>query len=248
MAIKFESVFVIPKRQLLLAAKAAVFGISLWLLAKGGFGFFDLVAFWIIAAILYFKPMFNSAALLRSFIVLVILSPIAVSTLDAGARYPFFFAVLLAVLFFVLLLIKQNLVVDKVSWHYFLLLSLFYTLFMLFFSASSTFILRSLLVVVAALFLLKEFWRFRSIPEAASFSLLDLVVGLSLFELLWAIGLLPLGFLNAAAAALLVLFFMLEVSHLSLAKMLHRRALLVRFCICAALLLVVFLNTSWYMP
>ncbi|KKW47746.1 MAG: hypothetical protein UZ00_C0001G0002 [Parcubacteria group bacterium GW2011_GWA1_60_11] len=204
-----------------LALKGLAFGLG-WLWLPGWL-------FALLALFLYFKPLFQPGKLLRSFFVLLGLS-LGFSAL-APALLPLFsgigelLAAFLAALFFLLMGIKDLAFVHRSGRYLLLYAGLFLGVFMLsFWYAAPRDALR--LLLVAALFLAASTLLFREflgvmrdnlflgVPgteEAASVwdewkrrRVLVWALAFLVFQLFWAVNLLPIGFLMQAALLLLL--------------------------------------------
>jgi len=152
--------------------------------------------FFLAAASVYFysQPLFNSRAQLRSFLVFMGMAPaVAKAAPLALPALPF--------LFYLILGLKQLVLLNRELWRQFLNLALFYIIFLVLFSINPLNFRLAAGPAFLAIFLL---WRdFFSTPASLALTLVNL-------ELLWVIGLLPLGFLNAANLLWLMTFSLLE--------------------------------------
>lgn len=204
-----------------LALKGCAFGAG-WLWLPGWL-------FALLALFLYFKPFFQPGKLLRSFLVLLGLA--AGFSALTPALLPFFsgigelFAALLAGLFFLLMGIKDLAFVHRTGRYLLLYAGLFLGVFVLsFWYAAPRDLLRLFLVtalfLTASTFLFREFLGvmrdnlFLGVPgteEAASVwderkrrRLLVWALAFLVFQLFWAVNLLPIGFLMQASLLLLL--------------------------------------------
>ncbi len=247
MAIKLRSVLKIRRQPLLLTVRALLFTVSLWLLADGDFSVFQLAAFVVIAAALYLQPVFHTLLLLPSFLALLITAPIAMSVFGPQMPLPFLLAAFFGVLFYILLGIKQIVFINRAKLHQALHLGLFYIMGLLFFAAPAGehFIGRSLLLGVLLYLLLREFFAVRELAATPRLKLICAITAFLMVESVWAIGLLPLGFLNAAGAALVLLFLFEELVTQSFKGPLIKRVVTHELIAAALLLLTIFAFSNW---
>lgn len=250
MAIKLKSVLRIRKQPLLLAVRAFLFAISLWLLADRAFSSIQLIAFIIIGAVLYFTPVFQTLLIFPSFLVLMTVSPIAMSVFGPQLSYPSLLAGFFGVLFYVILGVKQVVFVSRAKLHHALHLALFYFMGILFFAApgGDFFVSRSLLFALLGYMLVREFLIIRSGERSARIKLMSALITFSLVEAVWALSLLPIGFINAAGALLVFVFTLEEIVMLSIKKILTRRALLLELSTFFVLLITIFSFSTWALP
>jgi hypothetical protein len=247
MAIKLKSALKIPRQQLLLVVRALVFTTSLWLLADRDFSPFQLSAFILIGAVLYFTPVFQTLLIFPSFLALMILGPIAMSVFGAQIEYPSLLAGCFGILFFIILGIKQVVFVSRVKLYHVLHLALLYGMSILFFAAPSGdwFIVRSLAFALLTTLLFREFLFIRASERGAGAKLFSAVFSLLCVEALWVISLLPIGFINAAGVLLVLIFSIEEVAVLSLKAGLNRRSLMLELITGVALIATIFIFSNW---
>jgi len=169
MVTKLKSALRIPRQQLLLAVRAAVFASSLWLLADREFSTFQLAAFIIIGAVLYFTPVFQTLLIFPSFLALMIIAPIAMSVFGPQVDYPLLLAAFFGLLFYLILGIKQVVFVSRIKLHHALHLALLYGISILFFAAPGAdwFVARSLALGLLVYMLVRELFLFQGMPLGA---------------------------------------------------------------------------------
>ncbi len=250
MAIKLKSVLKIQKQQLLLLIRAVLFATSLWLLADQDFSALQLLAFVIIGAVLYFIPVFQTLLVLPSFFVLMTISPIALSVFGPQVSYPSLLAAFFGLLFYILLGIKQFVFVARIKLHQALHLALLYCVSILFFAApgGDWFVTRSLLLAFFAYFLIREFFLIRGFAKDAQMKLTSALIAFVLVEFVWAINLLPIGFINAAGVLLVLLFTLEELLVFALRDTLTRRELVLELSTCFTLIATIFAFSNWTLP
>ena len=233
MATKLKSVLKSP--QLLLALKAVAFGI--------GLNFLPAALFVPLAILLYAIPFFRTIELIRPLSVLVVVSLLALRTVNRW-DYSLFLVVYFAFLFYLILGIKDLVMIKRAGWYRFLNLALVHMILLLFFYYNQEFFLIKLVLVFCALlFLLKELLKNRLVVWLLAFLMTQSI---------WAIGLLPVGFINAANFGLLAYFIMLDLAEYQLsgpayrqAGYLPRRRILTDVTIFVLLALLIFATSRW---
>lgn len=191
MATKLKLVLKSP--QFALAFKALIFGAFLALAKLGGFSILSTSVFILVAVVLFTRPLFRTFDHFVSLLVLVGLA-IFVSN-SSNEAYFGLVLVYFSVLFYILLGIKDLILIKRVEWHKFFNAALSYPVFLLFFYYSQAVALPRIILAFLAIFvLLEDLFRKRVFTWAIS---------LIIIEIIWAIGLLPIGYLNSANLALL---------------------------------------------
>jgi len=235
MAARLKSLLKNPRSALLL--KAFIFG-GFLILAKG----------WAlpVAILLYAKPIFNTFAFLTSFLLLMILSVSLINSVQSG----WFFVLAatgLASIFYLILGMKNLVFIHRDRWNYVLHILLFYSTFVLFFltDKSSWFFLKSLGVFAIAILLFREFLKtaVENFPKRRG--LIGWALALIVWEALWAINLLPIGFLNSAnlAAALVFILSDLTINHFR--GTLNQRIVYSELALFAVLVLLILATSRW---
>ena len=153
------------------------------------------VIFFIGAFLLYARPLFRTLEFLIPLLALLPIASISSSLLQD--TYYFWPAIgYLSFLFLILLGIKDLVLVKRIFWESVLRLGLAYASFLVFFYYSQSYFLASLILLfLFILFLLRFSLKQRVFYWAIAFLLLEGV---------WAISLLPVGFISSATLALLV--------------------------------------------
>lgn len=187
-----------------LVLKAAIFS-ALLLLA--GSHWWWVILFIPASFYFYFRPSLNSGQFILSFLVLLITSLFFINS-SLITHYPLLITLFFGFLFFLLLGVKNLIFVKRQLFYDVFESLLFLTIFTSFFRAenASLFFGKYLLVFFAVAFLLKEFLIF-STEDFRNSSKKNLIVygtAFLILQLVWAIALLPLGFLNAASLVLLI--------------------------------------------
>lgn len=229
----------------LLALKGALFGAS-WLLFPGWL-------FLLAALALYFKPLFQPGKLFRSFLVLLAASFAArglapeLELMFSGAAY--FLALYLGGLFFFLMGIKDLAFTHRLNRYFTLYGGLFlavlvFSFWHLYYPEPFRFLTVSLLFAAASVFLFREFLGL-VLEDRKRRRLLVWTLALLTFELFWAAGLLPIGFLSQAALVLLFIILGTELLREHLAGALTRTYVLRAVTVLIFAVLGIFAASSW---
>lgn len=250
MEIKLKSVLKIRKQPLLLAVRALLFSTSLWLLADREFSGFQLIAFIIIGAVLYFIPVFQTLLVFPSFLTLMIIGPIAMSVFGSQVAYPSLLAGFFGLLFYIILGIKQVVFLNRLKLHHTLHLGLFYFMSILFFAApgEDLFVIRSLSFAALSYLLLREFFLIRGFTRNSRLRLMSALGSFVIVEGVWVLGLLPIGFINAAGALLVLLFIIEELLTFAHEGRLNKRLVLQELTVFVLLLITIFSFSTWSLP
>jgi hypothetical protein len=219
-----------------LVLKALAFSVVLSLIRFMGGGFLISALFFLISAVLYFTPPFNSVNFFASFIVLSVTARIAIAGLSTGI---FTLGLLFfGLVFYLLLAVKDLALLKRNWWHFILHLMLTYLVFLVFFyyySQSPPFL--STVLFLGILFLSLE--RFKT-PF-----ILPAIIGLITVEVAWTIGFLPLGFINSAGVLTLASFFLGELIANTKKGTLSPKTTLTNLSVAVLILLIIFISTRW---
>lgn len=247
MAIKLKLHLPVPQSALLL--KTILFGGSLGFAKAEGLGFFPIALFLAVALIVYLRPAFRPFQFAASWCALVILS-LGMAAIFSRALLWVPAIIISSLLFAVLVGVKDMHLVYRREWHCVLHLAFAYELFALLFLREE---LRSsplLLLGVFALllFLLLEYLTVNERGMVATPSLRASVAGaLSLLtlEMLWAVRLLPLGFINAANAVFIFFFVAHGITIRAFEKTLTRKSLFTLVSLFVVLFCLVLFTSHW---
>jgi hypothetical protein len=200
--------------------------------------------------VLYFTPVFQTLLVFPSFLVLMIISPIAMSVFGPQIAYPSLLAAFFALLFFFILGIKQVIFVSRTQIHHALHLALVYCASLLFFAAPGTdwYVIRSLAFAFMLYLLVREFLIIRNAQRGQAVKLMSATISFMLIEAVWVVSLLPIGFINAAGILLVCAFTLEELVTRSMQQTLTRSALATELATLVALLLTIFIFSSWTLP
>jgi hypothetical protein len=234
-----------------LALKSAVFSIFLFF---AGLNWLAWILFAVLSVCFYFKPALNHKRFLWSFSALFACSLIILSKIDL-LGYRIWAVIFFGALFFLLLGVKNLAFINRQGIYHiingFLLLAVFLSFFVS--DKSEWFVLKYLLAGLAVYLLSREFlaffWKENKKEEVYSgeqFILLSsLIVAFLAMEVIWAVALLPIGFLNSSALALA---FMLVLQDFLLNYSIggiNPRLILRNITVFALLCLAIFAASGW---
>jgi hypothetical protein len=239
---------VLKNPHLQLALKAIIFGGFLTLVKLGNFGITPILFFVLVAFLLYSRPIFNTSAFLISFLILII-TIIFILKIFPENNFFFLSALFFSLMFYILLGVKNLIFINRALWYLFFNLALFYSVFISFFYIDkSTLFAAKVLILFLALFLLfKEFFRFL-LPEyqlPKKKALIVWLLALIVLEIVFAVSLLPLGFINSANLAILSVFILGDLTFNYLKGTLNRRLFLIDITLFVLLILLIFGTTKW---
>jgi len=244
MATVLKSLWKNPKSPLLF--KTAGFAFFLALLKISGFSWWP-VLFFIIAALLFFFPLFQTTSYFVPFVVFLFVGLLFIVRLPE--QYFFFGWLLLSALFYLLSGIKNLIIVDRLRSQLIFVFTLLFLALLMFFESGRGAI--SPWIKIAALLLIEIVilnWLFKVTMPSVTKSQRRLSVGLMalvLAELSWAVGLLPIGYLSSAALATLTIFIMLDLILRHFQGILSRRVILTNITIGVLLTALIFITSRW---
>ena len=200
----------------------------------------------IVASVLYFRPSLNNFPYLGSFVSLLSLAIATIAFLPQNwllVLAPVFFSFL----FYVLLGVKNLIFVNRKGWYYLLSSALFYILFAIFFLSSRAdyFILKLGGLLLVFLILLGEFLKIFITGYPKRRLLVCWALSLLIVELVWAVGLLPMGFLNSANLTLLALLFLINLATHHFNGTLKRKLVLSSAAVFVSLCLLIFATSKF---
>lgn len=220
-----------------LASKAVVFGVFLLLLQQGKFGFWPLVFFLAVSLFLYAIPLFRTLELLGIFVLHLAITLISVRTFIGG---PYFLLVVsyFSLAFYLILGIKDLVFTQRTAWSRVLHLGLAYPALLLFYYYGQAAILPRLAGIFFVLLILERRLLTKRVASWA-LSLLTL-------ESVWAIGLLPIGFLSASALALTARYLLTDLGfHYYSTGNLNKKILLTNATVFVILSVLILAVSRW---
>lgn len=239
MEAKLKSIFREPRSAL--ALKSAVFGGFLLLLKLGDFRLLPILFF------LWAAFLLSSWNYQPSFLFFLGIAMATAKLLESGL-FLFLAAVIFSALFYLSVGIKELLIVHRQEWGFIKNLILFYALFLLFFISdkSGWFLAKYLGIFLAAFFILKDWFLAsessflkRAGVAAGVLALLDL-------QLLWIVGLLPLGPVNAANLMVLITYILFNFTIHHFQGQIDRRFVFRKIAIFVLLLIFIFATSRWW--
>lgn len=251
---KLSSVLKIPVLQL--APKAVVFAVVLyWFGINGGF-FAGLLV--ILTASLFYFSIINSKQLIYSFLILLIFIFIVFSQIQSYFPSQKIIILLASVffgfIFFLILGIKNLIFINRDLAYQFVNGFLFLPLFLAFFSAAKSdyFLLKYLAVFSAIFFLFKESSIFHftqresvGVPVLPKINLFSLSFAFLALQFVWAIGILPIGFLNASALMLIIILTFKDLMTAYLSGGLNRHFVLKTVTMLIIFTVAIFAASKW---
>lgn len=215
--------------------------------AFGGFGPADILFLILLSSWVYFRPFFEPKQTKAAFLVLLPAAIIGMEILRGSLL--FWPGVLLySLIFYLLVGIKDYLFVKRSRLYYLAAMLIFYSIFIEFFWAdkSEFFLLKYGAVIFAAFLLFREWLR---IISAFSFPKRELLAaGIAAFlvgQLLWAVALLPIGFINSANLMLLFTFVLADFLFKHFTGGISREFLIRHLVFFLALSALIFWTSSW---
>ena len=226
-----------------LALKAALFSFLLFL-ANSHWLF--ILLFILVVSYLYFRPSLNASQFLFCFLVLVGASLLAVNLLG---NWLMAVSLFFGFLFFLLLGVKNLIFVNRQPLYYIFNSFLLLVIFIYFFWAENfrLFFIRYLLLFFAVAFLFREFSTFfiPGLPNSPKKRLIIYGTAFLVLQLVWAITLLPLSFLNAASLALLIALILQDFISHHFSGTMSRKIVLRNATVFLILSLVIFGASKW---
>lgn len=237
MAVRLGSVFRSPSWSL--KFKTVTYAFALWWLWRvGTAGPAPLFFFIGAASFFYFSSFFQGIRFFASFAVLIALSLVAAYT--AVSFYSFAIAALSAsFLFYVLLAMKEYFFVHRQWWYAVLNFILAAWAGAFIFSSSVS----ALFLGIVYFFLLLEYLLFNAPSKRVL--LFGLVISLILYQIIWAIALLPVGFISQTALASLFYYAARELTFAHVSGRLSRTYALRWLTVIIFVSTAVLLGSQW---
>ena len=226
---------VFQSQKLKLASRAAIFAALLALVKISGFNVLPTFLFLAGSVFLYASPLFKTVELIKPLLVLIAVSLLSVWAIPGNLLI--LLAGYCALLFYLLMGVKDLVFIQRAIWYRVLNAALAYQIFLLFFYyGQSNYLLRVIPLLIAFWLLLGDFLKKKPV-----YWLLVLI----LIEIVWAISLLPFGFLSGASLALAVYFVALDLTSRSLDNSLTKKIILIYATIFVSLMLVILGLSRW---
>ncbi len=214
-----------------------------------------LIAIFIATAFYFFFGSAGGRQFLASFITLLIVSLLAVKWPLAADFWPSAVVLSSGVIFFLIFGVKDLSFVNRRPIYHFLNNFLLLTVFIMFYASdkSQFFIVKYLAAFFGIYFLFQEVLAFISRFErenpvslvASRINLLSFGLAFSVFQFLWAVSLLPIGFLNAGALTLALVLIIKDLTFAHLNGNLNRTVILKNITLLIVSILIIFAASKW---
>jgi hypothetical protein len=233
--------------QLRLILKSFIFAGFLFWVKMSGFGILPILLFLGLSIFLYFRThQHNNSENISSFFILLAVSLAGISFL----RHVQFLLIAIAFfsfLFYLILGIKDLLFSRRYEWNFIKNLLLIYSIFIVYFLTDkyNFFALKYSAIFIAIFLIIQEWFFWLEIKFPKRYRLSALVFSFLILQLLWAVSILPLGFINSATIMTIFVYLMFDfcVNHF---KGSINKKLVVRNSIILILsLFIIFLSTNW---
>ena len=243
MAQKLRSL--LQSQQSILVLKAFVFAAFLSLMYLSDFSFIPILFFIVSALVLYFKPLFNTLSYLVIFMILITLSIVLAVVLPIAAQP--MLVIGFSFLFFIILGLKNLSFVNRIQWYNLLHLLLFYALFLLFFSfdKSNLFVLKSTGILILVGILFRYFLKFNAVKFSRRRAVMSWALALMVIEAIWAISLLPIGFISSANLSLVLVLLLSGITVHHFKGTLDKRVILSNTGLFLVLTILIFITSKW---
>jgi len=234
--------------QLRLVLKSLIFaGLLFWVKASQ-FGALPILVFVAVGFVLYFRNHTqNNLENIYSFSALLLVSMFGVSLLG-HAQFVLPAILFFSVLFYLVLGIKEFSFIRRYEWNFAKNILLIFSVFLVYFMSNNYafFYLKYLALFVAILLLIKEwlFWLEPNFPKR--YNLIALVLSFLVLQIVWAVSILPLGFLNSASLMTVFVYLMFDSCVHYFRGLLTREQISKNFIIFALSLIVIFFFTKFY--
>ena len=205
-----------------------------------------VVIYFAAAFYFYFSGVSGGRQFLASFLTLIVVSLLAVNLPVVSGKLSVIISLLFGVILFLILGVKNLSFVNRPPIYHFLNNFLFLTVFIMFYASdkSQFFIVKYLAAFFGIYFLFREALAFMSLP-VSRLNLLSFGLALSIFQFLWVISLLPIGFLNAGALTLVLILITKDMVFAHLSGNLNRTMILKNITLLIVFVLIIFAASKW---
>jgi hypothetical protein len=230
-----------------LLLKAVVFAGLLFWVKISDFSAISVFLFLLINTVLYLRGRAHSIVeTVRSFIILLFVSLFGVNMLN---HFQFLIPTILffSFIFYLILGIKELVFEQRPKWNYAKNILLTYSIFLTYFLSNryDWFFGKYLLVFFFAFLLIGEWlsWLEKSFIKRRR--VIALVFSFLILQFLWAVSLLPLGFINSATLMTVFVYIMLDFSKHHFRGTINKELILKHSVVLLFSVIVVFLFTNW---
>jgi len=242
---KLRSVWRIVQLQLIL--KSFIFGGLLLWVKTSEFGVLPVLIFIAAGLALYFRNHAqNNLENIYSLIALLLVAMFSVGLLD-HVQFILLAVIFFSILFYLILGIKEFSFVRRYEWNSVKNIFLIFSIFLVYFMSNKyTFFYLKYLAVFAIIFLLAKEWFFWLEPNFPKrYNFIAFVLSFVVLQILWAVSILPLGFLNSASLMTALVYIMLDSCADYFKGVLTKKQIIKNLIILALSLIVVFFFTNW---
>lgn len=207
---KLRSVWKIVQLRLIL--KSFIFaGLLFWIRASG-FSALPVLVFVLMGFVLYFRNHTqNNLENIYSFTALILVSIFSIGLLS-HFQFILLAVVFFSAIFYLILGIKEFSFVRRYEWNSVKNVLLIFSIFLVYFMSGSYsfFYLKYLALFITTFLLLKEwlFWLEPNFPKR--YNLIAFVISFLILQIVWAVSILPLGFLNSASLMAVIVYVMFD--------------------------------------
>ncbi|MBU4348176.1 hypothetical protein KJ671_01555 [Patescibacteria group bacterium] len=238
---------VLKTTQLQLILKTFAFAGLLYWVRISDFAIPVVILFSLLSFIFYFKTYHqNSFENIFSFLALLIAS---LSTTSLLAHFEFLIPAIIffSFIFYLILALKDFVLPHRYEWNYVKNLLLLYSVFIGYFLSNKydLFFVKFLAVFIIVYFVIQEWLLWLGIDFPRRRRLISIVFSFLALQFVWAVSLLPLGFINSALLITLFVYLMFSfcVNHLN--GTLNKKLVIGNLIILASSLFVIFFFTNF---
>lgn len=238
---------VLKTTQLRLTLKTLIFGGLLLWARLSNFGVLPILVFLGYVLLIYFRNHSqNNGENFYSYLFLVLASLIGVGEVD---HFQFIFpaAVFFSAIFYIALGIKELAFSRRDEWNFAKNILLFFAVFAAYFLSNKYdwFLVKFLLIFAVGFLMLEEWlgWLKENFPRRRK--LVALVFSFLILQLLWAVSLLPLGFVNSAALMTIFVYLIFDFCANHFRGTITKKLIIKNSIVLFASFCVIFFLTNW---
>ena len=242
---KLRSVWRIVQLRLIL--KSLIFAALLFWVKTSQFGVLPILIFIAVGLVLYFRnhPQ-NNLENIYSFLALLSVSILSINLLGR-AQFILPAIIFFSFLFYLILGIKDFYFIRRYEWNSVKNIFLIFSIFLVYFMSNKYvfFYLDYLAVFIAMFFLIKEwiFWLEPNFPKRYNF--VAFVFSFLILQILWAVSILPLGFLNSASLMAIFIYIMFDSCTDYFKGILTKKQIIKDLIILTFSFIAIFFFTNW---
>ncbi len=238
---------VLKTAQSLLILKSFVFAGLLFWIKTSGFTTLPIVVFVLYSFLFYFYHRIQSDfENFYSFLVLIGASLYGVGMLS-HLEFLLLAILVFSFLFYIFLGIKEHAFTHRFEWNYTKNLLLVYSVFLLYFLSDKyiLFEIKFLAVFLILFLVVREwlFWLYQVFPKR--YNLAALVFSFLMFQILWAVSLLPLGFINSATFMIVIFYLGMDFLINHFRGLVTKNLIIKNSIILFVSVFVIFFLTNW---